>query len=308
VTERPGESGKAGADRRAKPVLGRRARLGSLQRAILRDTRVAPFLAIQRAYDQSGGGMLSASLAFFAFFTILPALLLFTSILGVAVEDPALRTDFVERLVGRLQPLEPVVTEIMNELAKSARTATVVGVLGLLWGAAGFYGVLESSMLRMFPGPGERDVVALRVRGILAVALVLTGMLAAIVLTVVVPIVTGVLRLDLGAVSVVVAPVIACTVGAVSCLVVYVAVPPDGPSLGVALVPALAAGTVIGLLTTLFSVVAPHVVSSYVTLGIVGSVFVALVWFNLVFQILLYGAAFARLRRDERKRVGPPTL
>ena len=69
-----------------------------------------------------------------------------------------------------------------------------------------------------------------------------------------------------------------------------------------------AAGAVIGLLTTLFSVVAPHLVSSYLTLGIVGSVFIALVWFNLVFQILLYGAAFARLRRDERRRAALPTL
>jgi membrane protein len=275
----------------------------------MRHAWVAPFLAIQRAYDHSGGGMLTASLAFFAFFTILPALLLFTAVLGIVIEDPRLRSDFLDRLVAQVAPLRPVVDEILDSLSQSARTATVIGLLGLLWGAAGFYGVLEASMVRMFPGPRERDVVAVRIRGVLAVALVLTGMLAAIVVTVVVPVVTSALQLDLGAVTVVIAPLAACAVASVACLVVYVAVPPDGPSLRAAVPPALLAGIVIGLLTTLFSAVAPFLVSSYVALGVVGGVFIALVWFNLVFQILLYGAAFARLRRDAaRRRTGPPRL
>jgi uncharacterized BrkB/YihY/UPF0761 family membrane protein len=107
----------------------------------------------------------------------------------------------------------------------------------------------------------------------------------------------------------VIAPIVACSVAVISCLVVYVTVPPDGPSLRAAVVPAIIAGVAIGLLTTLFSAVAPFLVQSYLALGIVGSVFIALVWFNFVFQILLYGAAFARLRRDrERRRSRTPTL
>jgi uncharacterized BrkB/YihY/UPF0761 family membrane protein len=57
-------------------------------------------------------------------------------------------------------------------------------------------------------------------------------------------------------------------------------------------------GIIIGLLTSLFGWVAPLLVRQWLTLGIVGSVFISLVWFNLVFQALVYGAAFARLRRD----------
>ena len=58
----------------------------------------------------------------------------------------------------------------------------------------------------------------------------------------------------------------------------------------------------IGGLTTLFGWIAPLIVRHWLTLGIVGSVFIALIWLNLVFQSLVYGAAFARLRRD-RDRV-----
>jgi uncharacterized BrkB/YihY/UPF0761 family membrane protein len=308
VTERPGDRWEAGADGRERPRLGLRARLGVLQRRLMRDERLTPLLDIQRAYDHGGGGMLTASLAFFAFFTVVPTLLLFASLIGFAVTDDSARADLIRAIVDEVEPLAPLAKAVVDGLADSARTGTILGLLGLLWGAAGFYGSLEGAMLRMFPGPRERDAVAMRVRGLIAVALVLGAMLAAVLATVALPIVSQ-LRIDLGAASVIVAPIVACTAATVAALVVYVTVPPDGPSLGAALLPALCAGIAIGLLTSLFGLVAPFLVSSYVALGIVGSVFIALVWFNLVFQILLYGAAFARLRRDdERRRSGPPRL
>ena len=44
-------------------------------------------------------------------------------------------------------------------------------------------------------------------------------------------------------------------------------------------------------------------------MGIVGSVFISLLWLYLVFQALMYGAAFARLRRDrDRVRQEVPHL
>ncbi len=90
-------------------------------------------------------------------------------------------------------------------------------------------------------------------------------------------------------------------------LMVYVVVPPDGPSLRQAIWPAVIVGVVIGLFTSLFGWVAPLLLRQWLTLGIVGSVFISLIWFNLVFQALVYGAAFARLRRDrDRARNGAP--
>jgi membrane protein len=270
----------------------------------MRHRLVTPLLEVQRAYDRGGGGMLTASLAFFAFFTILPTLLLFTSVLGFFVEDATTRSRMIDSLVGQLEPLAEVADAIVKGLADNARTGTIIGLLGLLWGAAGFYGALEGSMQRMFPGPGQRDVVVIRVRGVISVALVLTGMLAAVAATVLVPL----LSVDLGDQGMLVTPLIACAVAVAACLVVYVAVPPDGPGLRAAWLPALVAGAAIGLLTTLFGSLAPFIVASYLALGIVGSVFVALVWLNLVFQILLYGAAYARLRRDAERRRDPPRL
>jgi uncharacterized BrkB/YihY/UPF0761 family membrane protein len=275
----------------------------------MRHPLLVPLLGIQRAYDHGGGGMLTASLAFYAFFTVVPSLLLLVSLLGFAVGDPGLRSDLIHRIVDQIEPLQTVATAVVDGLATSARTGTIIGILGLIWGAAGFYGALEGAMVRMFPGPRERDAVAIRIRGVLTVAIVLVGMIGAVVLTVAVPLITGLVGLDLGTVTFLITPLIACSFATVAALTVYVAIPPDGPTIRAAAIPALVAGIVIGLLTSLFSMVAPFLVSGFLTLGVVGSVFIALVWFNLVFQILLYGAAYARIRRDdERRRAGPPRL
>ena len=67
------------------------------------------------------------------------------------------------------------------------------------------------------------------------------------------------------------------------------------------LVPAIVAGTAIGLLTSLFGVLAPMLAGGFTSLGVIASVFIALVWLNWLFQALLLGAAYAR-QRDVQQR------
>jgi membrane protein len=266
-------------------------------------------LAIQRAYERGGGGVIAGGLAFFAFFSVVPSLLLFTSVLGLLIEDLDVRRGLVDTLVEQLDPLREVARAVVDGLADSARTGTLVGLLGLLWGASGFYGALQGAMQRVFPGPSTRDFARTRIMGVLTVGIILASMISAVAATIVMPLVTTWFAIDLGPVSLLLAPVLACGVATLVALLVYVAVPPDGPSLRQAVLPAVIAGVAIGLLTWLFGALAPYLVRSFLALGVVGSVFIALAWLNLVFQILVYGAAFARVRRDrERAAAGPPTL
>jgi membrane protein len=315
-----------GKPQRHPPVLGWRGRFEALQRALLRTPPLLAVMDVMRAYDRGGGGMLAGALAYFGFFTVVPALLLFVGLLGVLVEDAALRERLIQGLVDQLDPIREVAAEVINGLADNGRTGTVVGVLGLLWGASGFYGALQGAMQRMFPGPGSRDFLQTRLRGAIAVVVVLGVLLLAVVLISALPLITewfarrcaalGALDLPLlrGACDVDIAQVTGAigVVGAVgiaflAVLLVYVVVPPDGPSLRQAIWPAVIVGVVIGLFTSLFGWVAPLLLRQWLTLGIVGSVFISLIWFNLVFQALVYGAAFARLRRDrDRARNGAP--
>jgi membrane protein len=277
---------------------------------------------VMRAYDRGGGGMTAASLAYFAFFTTVPALLLFVSLLGILIEDQRLRMQLVEALVDRLDPIRDLSLTVIDGLAGAGRTGTIVGILGLLWGASGFYSALQSAMQRMFPGPRSRDFLQTRIRGVLAVVVILGGMLAAVVAVFAVPLATAWLDercreldgldvpivaqacslgfVDVGAIVAIVATIVVASLAA---LLVYVAIPPDGPTLRQALWPAAIVGTAVGVFTALFGLVAPYLVTQWLALGVVGSIFISLVWFNLVFQALLYGAAYARLRRD-RQRTG----
>lgn len=311
-----------------RPVLGPRARLEALQRRILRQPLILRLHEVTRAYDHGGGGMLAGALAYYAFFTMVPALLLLVGVLGVIVEDPTVRQQLVESLVDQLDPISELATYVIDGLAGSGRTSTIVGVLGLLWGASGFYGALGSAMSRMFPGPGNRDFLQTRLRGLLTVLLILGGLLAAVVVVFALPLLQRWLEarcadldglriallesacgIDLSFMGGGAAVLAMIAVAAVVALVTYMVVPTDGASLRQALPPAVLVGAAIGSLTGLFGLLAPYLVREWLTLGIVGSVFIALVWFRLVFMALLYGAALARLRRDrERSRTQPPRL
>lgn len=323
--EPPGPSGRQG---RQAPVLGWRGRLETLQRAVMRQPVVLSVLDVTRAYDRSGGGMLAAGLSYFAFFTVVPALLLFVSLLGMLVESRELRDELVGALVDRLDPIRDVATVVIDGLADSGRTGTIIGVIGLLWGASGFYGALQGAMQRMFPGSGTRDFLQTRVRGVLAVVLILGSMLGAVVLIFALPLLTEWLAarcrdleeleaplieqacsVDLAGISGAAGALTTMAIAFLAALLVYVAIPPDGPSLRQASWPAVVVGVLVGLLTSLFGWIAPLLVRQWLALGIVGSVFISLIWFHLVFQALMYGAAFARLRRDrDRTRSGPAMI
>jgi membrane protein len=318
---------KPGAGREP-PILSWRARLEAFQRSVMRRSAVAGVLDVTRAYDRSGGGMLAGALAYFAFFTMVPALLLFVGLLGILVEDQKVRQNLIEALVGQVQPVADLSRFIVNNLADTGRIGTVVGIIGLVWGASGFYGALQGAMQRMFPGPGGRDFLNTRIRGTVTVVFILGSMLMAVVVLVALPLVTdwknevcatlsnldAIVVNDLCAIDLVqigwaIQVVGAMAVAFLVALVVYVAVPPDGATIGQAFWPAVIVGIIIGSFTSLFGLIAPLLVRYWQGLGFVGGVFIALIWFNLVFQALIYGAAFARIRRDrDRLSEGSPLL
>jgi uncharacterized BrkB/YihY/UPF0761 family membrane protein len=292
---------------------------------VLRHPAVRPLRATIDVFDRGGGGMLAAALAYHAFFTMVPALLLFVSLLGVIIEDRSLREQLLASLVDQVDPIRQVASAVIDGLSGTGRTGTLIGLLGLLWGASGFYGALDGAVMHMFPGSGQRSFLQRRLRGLMAVVLLLGSMLVAVVVVFALPFVVEWLErrcaaLDglriplleqacaahLGSIGGIGAMLTSVAVATAAALLVYVIVPTNGASLRQASLPALAAGIAIGLLTSLFGLVAPYVVREWLTLGILGGVFIALLWFRLVFLILLVGAGWARMRRDGDRRMEAP--
>ena len=284
-------------------------RVGLLQRTAMRNRRVRVLLAVMADYGAAGGGLLSAGLAFNALFAIIPALLAVVAFLGLLINDPVSRANTVDFLIQQLPPLQPVAQTIVDTLANGSRVGSVVGIIGLVWGASGFYGALEGALALLFPGTGARGMIQQRVRGVIGVVALVGLVFVAVLVNTVIGTVSSLVVVPGLDVFRVVAPVLACLAGIAVCLVVYVFVPVHGPNVVAARAPAVVAGIGIGLLTTLFGLVAPLLVQGFAALGVIASVFAALIWLNFIFQLLLYGAAWACIRRDrQRTRTAIPRI
>ena len=96
--------------------------------------------------------------------------------------------------------------------------------------------------------------------------------------------------------------------GVVVVLVVYRVVPPQAPSWRAIWLPAIVAGVAIVLLSQLFLFLAPRLIGAALLAGSLATAFVALAWLSFTFQVLLFGAAWVRVRDDPaaaRRSVSP---
>jgi membrane protein len=304
-----GGDGTQGPGTDRAPRLSLRDRLAVVQRAVMRDPRVRFALEVLRDYGSAGGGLLAAGLAFYALFAIIPGILTLVALLGIVISDPVSREKVIEFLVDQIPPLQPVARTIITTLADGSRVGSILGIIGVIWGASGFYGALDGALSLILPGPGSRGVVEQRIRGIIGVLLIAGLGLGAVMISSVEAIVVSLVDvpgLDLLRLFSI---AITCGLAILVSEVVFVVVPRNAPSWRAAAAPAVLTGTGIGLLTSLFGVLTPFLIRGFAALGVIASVFAALIWLNLVFQILLYGAAWARIRRDrEVLRRQPPRI
>jgi membrane protein len=220
-------------------------------------------------------------------------------VVGFIVEDPSQQEAVLEQLIGYFPPLAEFFADSLNGLVNNRGALTVIGLVGLLWGASSFYAGLDEVMRRIFSGGYIRGQFDRRARGIIAIVILITLLVITILLSSVWAFINQLVG-DL-AVWRYAVPTIALVLFIIVVLVVYLLVPTAPPSIRAALPPAILAGVGIGLLTNLFGILAPYLIGSLAGLGVVASAFGLLIWLNFSYQMLLYGAAWARLRRDRER-------
>ena len=273
-------------------ALERRA--ASLAAGVLALPGMSTVKATNDAYNTAGGGLLASGLAFSALFAVIPGLLLVVSLLVVIVDDPQSRQRVVDWLIAQVPPIQEVAATVVTNLASDARIGTALGLVLFLWAVSSFYLGLDDAIARTMPGGQRANPVLARLRGLLAMALLVLAALVAFVMA------TLAAVLPLGEWAPVLAPLGSVAVATLVCLAVYLLLPNRRPTVREAAPAAIVAGIGIGLLTAFFGTLAPVLVQGFAALGVIASVFVALVWFNWTFQILLRGASYAALRRDHR--------
>ncbi len=299
------ESSESPDDESAAPPLqtetGWQKKLEQIANKVTSVEPVRTTLAVMDTAGQAGAGLFAAALAFSTLFAVFPLFLLLGGILGWLIQDPAQREALLLQLVSYFPPIEDLLSNALQTIVNQREALTIIGLVGLVWGASNYYAALDEVLRRIFSGP-PRDFIAQRLRGIVTVVVLIGLMVGTLVLTSVTNFVTGVTGQD--ELVRLVAPVVVLVVFVAVVLAIFLLVPTAPPSFRAAAIPAVAAGVGIGLLTSLFGVLAPWLIGGLLAFGVIATVFAALIWLNLSYQILLFGAAWARLRRDAEIRHG----
>jgi uncharacterized BrkB/YihY/UPF0761 family membrane protein len=277
-------------------------RLERLARPLLHRRLVMELRQAWTDFGASGGTIVAAGLAYRTMFATLTLLVFAAGLAGIVISDPARRVDVINALVTVLPgPLHESLTASVDALGREGLTVGLVGLISLFWGASSMYEALDQATSMILPGGRRRGGLDRRVRGLVAVAALAVVVGAFLALT---PLVAAGF-VDLG-VGVLLATVIE-PLGAVVAFVAlvyagYRFVPTAPPTARDTLPPAVVAGAAMSALTTFFAVLAPFLVSRMQAFGVVASFLAALIWLDLLAVCFLVGGAWARARRDDRRR------
>jgi membrane protein len=132
-------------------------------------------VAVIRKFSDDQGGSLAALVAYYAFFSLFPLLLVFVTVLGFVLQgNPGAQQSIEHSVLGQF----PVIGEQIKVHALSGHTAAlVIGLLGSLWGGLGVTQAAQNAFDRVWaiPFKDRRDFLRARLRG-----LVLLGVLGAL--------------------------------------------------------------------------------------------------------------------------------
>jgi len=131
-------------------------------------------LAVRQKYSDDQGGYLAATIAWYAFFSLFPLLLVLTTILGFVLHgDPSLQRRIVGTAVAQIPVLGGQLRE--HSLAGSG-VALGVGIAAALWAGMGVFLAAENAVNHLWGVPFRRrpDAVRQRARALLML-LVLGG-------------------------------------------------------------------------------------------------------------------------------------
>lgn len=262
-------------------------------------------------YSAAGGSLLAGGLAYSALFAIVPGVLLTAGASGLLIRDPLVRENVAEVIVQAMPPLRALVRVILDEAARDAGSVSLIGAVGLVWGASRFAIAFQDAFGRILGQQRERGLVG---RNVLAFAVVL-AMIAAFVL--------GTLLYGFGSflaaaersgalavvgdaigIALTWAPPIATFL---AIALVYRVVPSTPPSWGAVILPAVAAAIALAALSLLFVYFAPRFIGAAAILGTLATVFAALAWLGLSFQAVLLGAAWVWERDPVARAAAQPS-
>jgi membrane protein len=282
-----------------------RARLQSIAVVAIGQPRVVKGRAVLDRFNAVDGGLLAAGVAYNAIFALIPLGLLASGIAGFVLRDPTSQANAIAGIVAFAPPLAGVIDEILTGLSTASASVSIVGVLLAGWGTSRLFAALESAIAQMFAGTQRRGLIrraAWRIGSIGVMAVILLfALIGAPALTIVGEVARASGPLDrLLEVVLVAFPIVAT---ALALAAVYRFIPPARPTWRAIGIPAVVGALTLVALTRIFVFLTPRLFGTNVVYGTLGAILVSLAWLDLVFTIILIGAAWVRERGVDQEAV-----
>ena len=141
------------------PVERTIRRIDATQR---RFTPTAFVFGVVKKYGDDNGGVLASNLAYSAFVSLFPLLLVLVTILGlVASIDATFKIDVLNAVAGQVPLIGNQLTGNVHQLKRSSVIGLIVGGAGLIWGSAGLAqaGLFTMEQVWNLPGPARPGYV-----------------------------------------------------------------------------------------------------------------------------------------------------
>jgi YihY family inner membrane protein len=123
-------------------------------------------------FSQVRAGEAAASMAYYAFFSLFPLLLLLSSILGFFLSTGNNRVDIVN-YVTRFVPIqEHFIQQTLLAILKARNAVGVIGLVGLLWSASGAFSALAININRAWSVSDARSFFADRLLALGMIAVI----------------------------------------------------------------------------------------------------------------------------------------
>ena len=263
-----------------------------------------PIAVVKKFSDDQAGG-LAALIAYYAFFSIFPLLLVFVTVLGFVFHGD----HSVQNSISNSLKSFPVIgSDLQDKQLKGQALSLVIGVVGSLWAGLGVTQAVQNALDKVWAVPKKErgSFVSQRLRGFALVA-------ALGVLFLVSSVASGLVSAGLGGVGAKIAGFVIPLVlnfalfAAAFRLLTSEAVPTRNLWIGV-----VVGGVLLEALQSLGGAYVKHVVShSSNTYGTFATVIGLLVWLHLGAQMTLFAAELNVVlvrRLWPRSMFGPPTI
>lgn len=90
-------------------------------------------VAVQQRYGEEGAGLLSSAIAYHAFFSLFPLILVGFSVLGFVLDDPETRREFAQTLTDTIPGLGAAAGDSIDAVVNARAATGIFGLLGFAW-------------------------------------------------------------------------------------------------------------------------------------------------------------------------------